>query len=37
VVGDTSGSAIITLSNIGPSGRYVLVQSVSLCSFRTVQ
>ena len=30
VVGDTSGSAIITLSNIGPSGGYVLVQSVSL-------
>ena len=30
VVGDTSGSAIITLNNIGPSGGYVLVQSVSL-------
>ena len=30
VVGDTSGSAIITLSSIGPSGGYVLVQSVSL-------
>ena len=30
VVGDTSGSATITLSNIGPSGGYVLVQSVSL-------
>ena len=30
VVGDTSGSAIITLSNAGPSGGYVLVQSVSL-------
>jgi len=30
VVGDTGGSAIITLSGIGPSGGYVLVQSVSL-------
>jgi hypothetical protein len=30
VVGDTSGSAIITLNNIGPSGGYVLIQSVSL-------
>lgn len=30
VLGDTGGSAIITLSNIGPSGGYVLVQSVSL-------
>ena len=30
VVGDTGGSAILTLSNIGPSGGYVLVQSVSL-------
>lgn len=30
VVGDTGGSAIITLSSIGPSGGYVLVQSVSL-------
>lgn len=30
VVGDTSGSAIITLSSIGPSGGYVLVQSVAL-------
>lgn len=30
VVGDTSGSAIITLSSIGPSGGYVLIQSVSL-------
>ena len=30
VVGDTGGSAIITLSNIGPSGGYVLIQSVSL-------
>jgi len=30
VIGDTSGSAIITLSNIGPSGGYVLLQSVRL-------
>lgn len=30
VVGDTGGSAILTLSNIGPSGGYVLVQSMSL-------
>lgn len=30
VVGDTGGSAIITLSNIGPSGGYVLLQSVRL-------
>ena len=30
VVGDTGGSAILTLSNIGPSGGYVLIQSVSL-------
>ena len=30
VVGGTGGSAIITLSNIGPSGGYVLIQSVSL-------
>ena len=30
VVGDTNGSAIITLSSIGPSGGYVLVQSVAL-------
>jgi hypothetical protein len=30
VVGDTGGSAILTLSNSGPSGGYVLVQSVSL-------
>jgi hypothetical protein len=30
VVGDTGGSAIITLPSIGPSGGYVLVQSVSL-------
>ncbi len=30
VVGDTGGSAILTLSSIGPSGGYVLVQSVRL-------
>jgi malic enzyme len=30
VVGDTSGSAILTLSNIGPSGGFVLVQSAAL-------
>ena len=30
VVGDTGGSAIITLNSIGPSGGYVLIQSVSL-------
>jgi len=30
VVGDTGGSAILTLSNIGPSGGYVLVQSAAL-------
>jgi hypothetical protein len=30
VVGDTSGSAIITLSNFGPSGGYVVIQSASL-------
>jgi hypothetical protein len=30
VVGDTGGSAIITLPNIGPSGGYVLFQSVRL-------
>ena len=30
VVGDTGGSAIIALSSIGPSGGYVLIQSVSL-------
>ena len=30
VVGDTGGSAIITLPSIGPSGGYVLVQSVRL-------
>jgi hypothetical protein len=30
VVGDTGGSAIITLSSIGPSAGFVLVQSISL-------
>jgi len=30
VVGDTAGSAIITLPSIGPSGGYVLLQSVRL-------
>lgn len=30
VVGSTSGSAILTLSNIGPSGGYILVQSAAL-------
>lgn len=30
VVGDTGGSAILTLSSIGPSGGYVLIQSASL-------
>lgn len=30
VVGDTGGSAILTLSNIGPSGGYLLIQSASL-------
>lgn len=30
VVGDTGGSAIITLSSIGPSGGYVLLQSAAL-------
>lgn len=30
VVGDTGGSAILTFSNIGPSGGFVLIQSVSL-------
>lgn len=30
VVGDTSGSAIITLTNAGPSGGFVLLQSASL-------
>lgn len=30
VVGDTGGSAILTLSNIGPSGGFILVQSAAL-------
>jgi hypothetical protein len=30
VVGDTNGSAIITLTNAGPSGGFILIQSVSL-------
>jgi len=30
VVGDTGGSAILTLSGIGPSGGFVLVQSAAL-------
>lgn len=30
VVGDTNGSAILTFANAGPSGGFVLVQSVSL-------
>lgn len=30
VVGDTGGSAILTLSNVGPSGGFVLIQSISL-------
>ncbi len=30
VVGDTNGSAIITLTNAGPSGGFVLLQSISL-------
>lgn len=30
VIGDTNGSAIITLSSIGPSAGYVLIQSVRL-------
>ena len=30
VVGDTGGSAIITLPSIGPSGGFVLIQSLSL-------
>jgi len=30
VVGDTGGSAILTLSNIGPTGGYVLIQSAAL-------
>ena len=30
VVGDTGGSAILTLNNIGPSGGYILIQSAIL-------
>jgi hypothetical protein len=30
VVGDTGGSAILTLSNIGPAGGYILIQSAAL-------
>jgi hypothetical protein len=30
VTGDTGGSAIITLSNAGPDGGYIIIQSVSL-------
>lgn len=30
VVGDTGGSAILTLSSVGPSGGFVLIQSISL-------
>lgn len=30
VIGDTGGSAIISLTSIGPSGGFILVQSVSL-------
>jgi hypothetical protein len=30
VVGDTGGSAILTLSSIGPSGGYILIQSAAL-------
>jgi hypothetical protein len=30
VVGDTGGSAILTLSSIGPSGGYILLQSAAL-------
>jgi hypothetical protein len=30
VVGDTGGSAILTVANVGPSGGFVLVQSISL-------
>ncbi len=30
VVGDTNGSAILTFTNAGPSGGFVIVQSVSL-------
>ena len=30
VVGDTGGSAILTLANVGPNGGYVLIQSAAL-------
>ena len=30
VVGDTSGSAILTFSNMGPNSGYVLIQSAAL-------
>jgi hypothetical protein len=30
VVGDTGGSAILTLANAGPSGGYIIIQSASL-------
>jgi hypothetical protein len=30
VVGDTGGSAIISLTSVGPSGGFILVQSISL-------
>lgn len=30
VVGDTGGSAILTFANVGPSGGFVLLQSISL-------
>jgi hypothetical protein len=30
VVGDTGGSAIVTLTGVGPSGGFVLIQSMSL-------
>lgn len=30
VTGDTGGSAIVTLSNAGPSGGYIIIQSISL-------
>ena len=30
VVGDTGGSAILTLNSIGPSGGYILIQSAAL-------
>jgi hypothetical protein len=36
VIGDTGGSAIITLSGAGPSGGYVLVQSIRLLIGDTV-